>query len=66
MEISKKDLRERSILIRKNIENKKEKSQIIADKIKNIEEYKNAKIIALYKSLRISEIYVTITRQLLK
>ena len=51
MEISKKDLREKSILIRKNIKNKKEKSQIITDKIKNIEEYKNAKIIALYKSL---------------
>jgi len=48
----KKELREKYKLIRKNIKNKKEKSNIIFNKIINCEEYKKSKIIAIYKNLK--------------
>ena len=47
----KKELREKYILIRNKIENKKEKSKIITQKVKQEEVYKKAKVIAIYKSL---------------
>ena len=49
--MNKQELREKYISIRKNIKNKKEKSAIITKKIIEDNDYKNAKIIALYKSL---------------
>lgn len=44
-------LRKQYISIRNNIKNKKEKSTIITKKVIEEEAYKNAKIVAVYKSL---------------
>lgn len=44
-------LRKQYISIRNNIKNKKEKSNIITNKVIKEEAYKKAKIVALYKSL---------------
>lgn len=49
-EIEKENLRKQYKLIRDKIENQKEKSKLIAEKVRNLEEYKTAKIIAIYKS----------------
>ena len=49
--LTKDELRKRYLLIRNKIENKKEKSKMITEKIINTEEYKKAKVIALYKNL---------------
>lgn len=51
MNMNKNELRKIYLSKRKNIENKEEKSLIINNKIKKMSEYKNAKIIAIYKSL---------------
>jgi len=51
VEFQKHKLREEYRLIRSNIRDKKEKSQIIAEKLKRNETYKKANIVALYKSL---------------
>lgn len=51
LERSKIVLRKEYILKRKNIENKKEKSDQITKKIIENDFYKNAKIVALYKNL---------------
>ena len=48
--LEKENLRKEYKLIRSRVENKKEKSQKIADKVRMLEDYKNAKIIAIYKS----------------
>ena len=47
----KKDLRKQLKKIRKEIDCKKEKSQIIVNKIINLDVYKKAKVIALYKAM---------------
>ncbi len=49
--IEKEKLRSKYLQVRKELPNKTEKSQIINTKIINTKEYKNARIIALYKSL---------------
>lgn len=49
--MDKKELRKKYLLIRKNISDKKAKSEIIIHKIIEEKEYQNAKIAALYKSL---------------
>lgn len=49
--MQKQKLREEYQTIRNNIKNKKEKSQCITEKLKQNILYKNAKIVALYKSL---------------
>ena len=49
--LTKDELRKRYLLIRNKIENKEEKSKMITEKIINTEEYKKAKVIALYKNL---------------
>lgn len=54
--IDKKILREKYLLIRNNIKNKRAKSEIIMNKIIETDDFKNAKIIALYKSLK-TEVY---------
>ena len=51
IQIQKQLLRKEYILKRNNIENKKEKSTQIFNKIINTNEYKQAKIVALYKNL---------------
>jgi len=51
VEMQKQILREEYQTIRNNIKNKKEKSQYITEKLKQNILYKNAKIVALYKSL---------------
>ena len=48
---SKVELRKQYINFRKSIENKKEKSHEIFKRIIDLDEYKNCKVIALYKSL---------------
>lgn len=48
--LEKENLRKKYKLIRNAIENKEEKSKKIAQKVKGLEEYKNAKIVAIYKS----------------
>ena len=50
--MTKNELRKWYIFKRNNIENKKEKSTIINNKVKEQQEYKMANIIALYKSLQ--------------
>lgn len=52
LENEKKILREEYILIRSRIENKKEKSNTIVDKIIKTDQYKDSKIIAIYKSMK--------------
>lgn len=47
----KSELRKKYLEIRKNIQDKDNKSKIIINKIINCEEYKNSKIIAIYKNL---------------
>lgn len=49
--MNKIELRNKYKLIRKNISNKEEKSDIIINKILNLKEYKSAKTVALYYSL---------------
>ena len=49
--MDKKELRKEYLNIRKNISNKKEKSEIIKQKIINSDFYKNSKIIAIYSNL---------------
>lgn len=49
--MNKSELRKLYLSKRKNIKNKKEKSLIINNKIKELSEYKNSNVIALYKSL---------------
>ena len=49
--MNKEELRQKYLLIRKNIINKQEKSESIANLIINNEIYKKARVIALYKSL---------------
>ena len=53
IEIDKKksEIRKKYLILRKNIVNKELKSEIIFSNLIQTEEYKNAKIIALYKSL---------------
>lgn len=48
--IEKENLRKKYKLIRDKIENKIEKSKVIAEKIRGLDEYKSAKTIAIYKS----------------
>ena len=48
---SKVELRKQYINFRKSIENKKGKSHEIFKRIIDLDEYKNCKVIALYKSL---------------
>ena len=50
--MKKEELRKKYILIRNRVENKTQKSEIISEKIQEQIEYKNAKIIALYKNLK--------------
>lgn len=50
-ELNKVFLRKKYINIRNNIQNKKEKSRIIMNKVIDTDEYKSAKTLALYKSL---------------
>ena len=51
--MTKKDeLRKEMLLIRNNIFNKKNKSQLIVEKIINSEYFKNSKVIAFYKPLK--------------
>ena len=50
IDLKKDELRKKYIFIRNNIKNKKEKSKIITDRIKMSDAYKDAKVIALYKS----------------
>ena len=52
LENEKKILREEYILIRSRIENKKEKSNAIVDKIIKTDQYKESKVIAIYKSMK--------------
>ncbi len=52
IENKKKKLREEYITIRNNIKNKKEKSNEIFSKTIKTEEYKESKIIAIYKSIK--------------
>ena len=47
----KQKLRKKYLLIRKNIQNKQEKSKIITNKLIQEQSFINAKVIALYKSL---------------
>ena len=49
---NKKELRKQYIELRKNIHNKDLKSDIIFNKIINLEEYKSSKTIAIYKSMK--------------
>lgn len=51
IDYKKKLIRNQYITIRNNILEKERKSKLIINKIKDIEEYQKAKIIALYKSL---------------
>jgi len=48
----KENLRKQMLLLRKNIPNKKNKSQLIVDKIINCEYFKKAMVICLYKPLK--------------
>ena len=48
--VSKYELRLKYKKIRDNLENKIQKSEVIKNKVINLEEYKNAKIIAIYNS----------------
>ena len=50
--MKKEELRKKYILIRNRVENKTQKSEIISEKIQEQIEYKNTKIIALYKNLK--------------
>ena len=50
IDFQKEELRKKYILVRNEIRNKKEKSKIITDRIKMDKAYKEAKVIALYKS----------------
>lgn len=48
---NKSDIRKNYLLIRKKIEDKINKSKLICDKVKDMDEYKKARTIAIYKSL---------------
>lgn len=50
--LTKEEIRKEYISIRSDIKNKKEKSLAIINKIKEEKTYKNAKVVALYKSLK--------------
>lgn len=50
--LEKKDAREKYLLCRKNVLNKEEKSDIIFNKIINLEIYKNTNVIALYSNYK--------------
>ena len=52
LENNKIELRKQYIELRKNIHNKDLKSDIIFNKIINLEEYKSSKTIAIYKSMK--------------
>ncbi len=49
--MDKDNLRNQYLKIRKNIENKNDKSSIIANTVINLSEFKTSKILAIYKSL---------------
>lgn len=49
--MTKKELREKYILIRKEVKDKQGKSNIIFERIINSEEYNSSRVIGLYKSL---------------
>jgi len=48
----KEELRKKYLFIRKNVKDKEKKSDIIMNKIINLDEYNNSKIIALYNNLK--------------
>ena len=50
--MDKKSLRKELIEIRKSIDNKKDKSTIIVNKIIKLKDYRNANVVALYKALQ--------------
>ena len=52
IDIEKNKLRQKYIVIRTNIKNKKTKSKIITQKIIEDEDYKRASVVALYKSMK--------------
>ena len=49
--MNKSELRNTMLIIRKSVTNKKEKSTTIVEKIKKLDVYKKAKVIALYNSM---------------
>ena len=49
--MEKKELREKYLIVRKEVSDKVTKSDIIFDKVKNLDVYKNAKVIGIYYSL---------------
>ena len=49
--MNKRELRNTMLIIRKSVTNKKEKSTTIVEKIKKLDVYKKAKVIALYNSM---------------
>ena len=49
--MNKRKLRNTMLIIRKSVTNKKEKSTTIVEKIKKLDVYKKAKVIALYNSM---------------
>ncbi len=50
--MNKTDIRNKMLLIRKKIVNKKELSTIIVDKVFNLDIYQKANVVALYKSIQ--------------
>lgn len=52
IDIKKKELRAKYLLIRDKINNKEEKSNKIFNKIIRMEEFRNAKVVAIYKSFK--------------